>query len=232
MHVQSCRPEQISGPELDAPFEMSLMMMSSFSTPQRTMTIKCPLIRQHYQVIRLIVRCVENSFHRRSYISMQNSVGLQRKASLTRKCQSQAPLTGPDQGRAGMQKIYCEEIMFTTRAGCSLSDLLDNLKGKIDNSKMGRSTSEGPETVGEAETGLPQNTIIISFIGENSIDQGALRKEFLTEMDGQLSQDFLKGTNGGKTQSTMCQHIRTARSGTVETFLLLVWCRGGRHHMF
>ncbi|KAJ4922569.1 hypothetical protein JOQ06_016573 [Pogonophryne albipinna] len=38
------------------------------------------------------------------------------KASLTRKSQSQAPLTGPDQG--------------------SLSDLLDNLKGKIDNSKM------------------------------------------------------------------------------------------------
>ncbi|KAK1889220.1 Mis18-binding protein 1 [Dissostichus eleginoides] len=61
----------------------------------------------------------------------------------------------------------------------------------------------------------PQNTIIVSFIGENGNNSSL-------KWSGQLSQDFLKGTNGEKTQSTMCQHIRTTRSGTVERFLLLV----------
>ncbi|KAK5893220.1 hypothetical protein CgunFtcFv8_006113 [Champsocephalus gunnari] len=50
--------------------------------------------------------------------------------------------------------------------------------------RTGRSTSEGPEIVGEAETGLPQNTIIVPFIGENGIDQGA-RKNSSLKWSGQ-----------------------------------------------
>ncbi|KAJ4945459.1 hypothetical protein JOQ06_023144, partial [Pogonophryne albipinna] len=65
MHVQSCRPEQISGPELDAPFEVA-----------------CPVCGE------LFSQAVIN-------IHAEFS-------SLTRKSQSQAPLTGPDRTRAEM----------------------------------------------------------------------------------------------------------------------------------
>uniref|UniRef100_A0AAV2LNF4 HECT domain-containing protein n=1 Tax=Knipowitschia caucasica TaxID=637954 RepID=A0AAV2LNF4_KNICA len=87
----------------------------------------------------------------------------------------------------------------------SLSDILRSLAGQVDQSKLfvlnvtrDRLFERGLKQWVRQKTASPANPLRINFIGEQGIDDGALRREFLTEMMRGLEAQLFEGSATGK----------------------------------
>ncbi|KAI2646607.1 G2/M phase-specific E3 ubiquitin-protein ligase [Labeo rohita] len=82
----------------------------------------------------------------------------------------------------------------------SVSDILMSLESKVDTSRSFNINvtredlfQRGLKQWARQKQASPKNLLRVSFIGENGIDQGALRKEFLTEMVCGIEARFFEG---------------------------------------
>uniref|UniRef100_A0A9J8DB00 HECT domain-containing protein n=1 Tax=Cyprinus carpio carpio TaxID=630221 RepID=A0A9J8DB00_CYPCA len=82
----------------------------------------------------------------------------------------------------------------------SVSDILRSLEKKVDTSRSFNINvtredlfQRGLKQWARQKQASPKNLLRVSFIGENGIDQGALRKEFLTEMVCGIEARFFEG---------------------------------------
>ncbi|CAM4549377.1 unnamed protein product [Leuciscus chuanchicus] len=82
----------------------------------------------------------------------------------------------------------------------SVSDILMSLEKKVDTSRSFNINvtredlfQRGLKQWARQKQASPKNLLRVSFIGENGIDQGALRKEFLTEMVCGIEARFFEG---------------------------------------
>uniref|UniRef100_A0A671V683 HECT domain-containing protein n=1 Tax=Sparus aurata TaxID=8175 RepID=A0A671V683_SPAAU len=83
---------------------------------------------------------------------------------------------------------------------CSVSAILLSLQKKIDQTQTFNISvtrqdmyERGMRQWSRQKKGSPKNPLVVSFIGEYGIDQGALRKEFLTEVMRGIEAHFFEG---------------------------------------
>ncbi|XP_041855646.1 uncharacterized protein LOC121649125 [Melanotaenia boesemani] len=103
-------------------------------------------------------------------------------------------------GESDTKDAHVRDCEDTSEHYNSVSDILMSLRKKVDTTKTFNITvtrqdlfQRGIKQWSRQKQASPKNLLSVSFIGEDEIDQGALRKEFLTEMVRAIESQFFEG---------------------------------------